>query len=107
MTIVFSVHCKTMMNVREFISDNGASLAEGRVLGILDSFRRRKKNPVADDDIERRHVEALDYFEEKEKSLEVHCPECAKAQRHVHLVETEGENIECPECHYSREIRRA
>jgi hypothetical protein len=76
-------------------------------LGILDSFRRRKKNPPVEDDVERHHVEALDYFEEEGKSLEINCPDCAKAQKHVHLVQTEGEEMECPECHYIREIRRA
>ena len=75
-------------------------------MGILDPFRRRKKNPAADEDIERHHVEALDYFEEKEMSLDIHCPECAKAQRHIRLVQTEGENMECPECHYVRDVRR-
>lgn len=75
-------------------------------MGILDSFRRRKKNPVAEDDAERHHVDTFDYFEEKEKSFEIHCPECAKAQKHVHLVETDGETKECPECHYVHEIRR-
>ena len=76
------------------------------ILGILDYFGRRKKNPVVDDDAERHHVDALDYFEEKEKSLDIRCPECAKAQRHVRLVKTEGENLECPECHYMHETRR-
>jgi hypothetical protein len=65
--------------LREFVSDDGASIAEENVIGILDSFRRRKKNPAADDDSGRHHVEALDYFEEVGKSFEIHCPECAKA----------------------------
>jgi len=91
---------------REFISSEHASLAEDVFLGILDSFRRRRKNPAVDNDPERHHVDALDYFEEDRKSLEIHCPECAKAQKHVRLVETEGENMECPECHYLHEIRR-
>jgi hypothetical protein len=76
------------------------------VLGILDYFRGRKKNPAIDDDADRHHVEALDYFEEEGKAFEIHCPECAKAQRHVHLVETEGEEMECPECHYLHDVRR-
>ena len=74
-------------------------------MGILAFFRRRKKDfAVDDDDADRHHVDSLDYFEEKESH--VHCPECAKAQKHVLLVETEGENMECPECHYLHEIRR-
>lgn len=73
-------------------------------MGILDSFRK-KKVPAADDDEERHHVDALDYFEEKDRDF-VHCPECAKERKHVHLMETEGENMECPECHFLREMRR-
>jgi rubredoxin len=84
---------------------NDASKAEGGHLGILDFFRRRKKNFAVDDnDADRHHVDSLDYFEEKESHI--HCPECAKAQKHVRLVETEGEDLECPECHYLHEIRR-
>jgi hypothetical protein len=94
------------LSSREFMSDERAFLAEGMVLGILDSFRRRKKNPAVDDDAERHHVEAPDYFEEEKKSFAIHCPECAKVQKHVHLVETEGEEMECPECHYVHEMRR-
>lgn len=73
-------------------------------MGILDFFRGRKKNPAIDEDTERHHTISLDYFEEKDNY--VHCPECAKAQKHVHLVETEGEDLECPECHYLHNIRR-
>jgi len=74
-------------------------------MGIRDFFRR-KKNPVVDEDVDRHHVDALDYFEEREKEKTIHCPECAKAQKHVLLVRTEGEGLECPECHYIHEIRR-
>ncbi len=28
------------------------------------------------------------------------CPECAKAQKHVKLLRTDGKDMECPECHY-------
>jgi len=75
-------------------------------MGILDVFRRRKKNKTVDNDPDRHYVDSLDYFEEEGKALEEHCPECAKAQKHVHMVESEGEVIECPECHYLRETRR-
>jgi len=75
-------------------------------LGILDSIRRKKNAPV-DNDPDRHHVEALDYFKEIEKEDSLHCPECAKARKHVRLVRTEGETMECPECHYLHEIRRA
>jgi ssDNA-binding Zn-finger/Zn-ribbon topoisomerase 1 len=74
-------------------------------MGIFDAFRRRKTT-VVDNDPDRHYVDSLDYFEEEEKALELHCPECAKAQRHMHLVENEGEVLECPECHYLREVRR-
>jgi rubredoxin len=74
-------------------------------LGILDFFRGRKKNPKVDNDPERHHTDSLDYFEETD--ITIHCPECLKEQKHVHLVETEGENLECPECHYLRQVRRA
>lgn len=82
-----------------------AFLVEERYLGILDFFRGRKKDfAVDDDDADRHHVDSLDYFEEKESHI--HCPECAKAQKHVLLVETKGEALECPECHYLHETRR-
>ncbi len=74
-------------------------------MGILDRLRR-KKNPVVDEDVERHHTEALDYFEESEKENFIHCPECGKENKHVHMVETEGESLECPECHYLMEARR-
>jgi rubredoxin len=83
---------------------NDSFPVEERHLGILDFFRGRKKSFAVDDDADRHHVDSLDYFEEKESHL--HCPECAKAQKHVRLVETEGEALECPECHYLQETRR-
>ena len=52
---------------------------QGRSMGILDSFRKRK---------------------------DIMCPECEKAQKHVKLVETEGKTVECPECHYIHLARR-
>ena len=72
-------------------------------MGILD-FLRKRKNVATDDVVGRHHVDSLDYFEEKGNAI--HCPECAKAQKHVHLVETEGEELECPECHYLHQVRR-
>lgn len=74
-------------------------------MGIRDFFKR-KKNPAVDRDVGRHHVDALDYFKEVEQEGFVHCPECAKAQKHVRLVKSEGEELECPECHYLQEIRR-
>jgi hypothetical protein len=44
----------------------------------------------------------LDYFKTKNKDKE--CPQCAKAQKHVRLVETEGQ-VECPECKYFERVR--
>jgi len=88
------------------ISKETASPAEGLVMGILSYFRRDKKNPAVDEDAFRHHLDPLDYFEEEEKSLAIHCPECARAQRHSHLVETEGKVMECPECHYLHSVRR-
>jgi len=46
----------------------------------------------------------LDYFRKREK--DVLCPECEKHQKHVRLVETEGKQMECPECHYLHVIHR-
>jgi len=88
-----------------YISSHAPSAPEEIPLGILDFFRRGK-NPEVDDQVDRHHVDSLDYFKEKEKGEFVHCPECAKAQRHVRLVKTEGEEMECPECHYLHEVRR-
>jgi len=70
-------------------------------------MRRPKKNPVVDEDPFRHHLDPTDYPEEEEKAFEMHCPECAKAQKHKHLVETDGRAWECPECHLLLEIRRA
>ncbi len=67
---------------------------------------RKRKNPPVEDDADRHHTEPLDIFEEDEKAFSIHCPECARAQKHVILVKTEGENLECPECHYLRLARR-
>jgi rubredoxin len=83
---------------------NDPSLVERSYVGILDFFRRRKKSAAVDDNPDRHHVDSLDYFEEREGNI--HCPECAKAQKHVRLVKTEGEEMECPECHYLHETRR-
>lgn len=69
-------------------------------------FRKDKREPAKDDDIERHHVDSLDYFEEVEKGEALHCPECAKAQRHVRMVKSEGKGYECPECRYTTEVRR-
>ena len=69
-------------------------------------FKRNRKPKQVDEDPDRHHVEALDYFEEKENEAAPHCPECAKAQKHVRLVKTEGEEMECPECHYLQRTRR-
>ena len=92
--------------VAELILMEVTSVPEAMVLGIKSFFRREKKNPVVDNDAFRHHVDPLDYFEEEEKSLAIHCPECAKAQRHQHLVENEGKVLECPECHYLHLVRR-
>ncbi len=73
-------------------------------MGIFDRFR--KKNPAKDEDTDRHYVDSLDYFDEKGKEDNIHCPECEKQRKHVRLVETEGETLECPECHYIHEIRR-
>lgn len=70
-------------------------------------FKRKNKNPEIDENVDRHHGDALDYFEESQKGEFAHCPECAKAQKHVRLVKTEGEELECPECHFLIELRRA
>jgi len=75
-------------------------------MGVLDFFRR-KKTAATDDDVERHHIDSLDYFEEKDREQGIHCPECAKERKHVQLVETEGEDLECPECHYMHKVRRS
>ncbi len=67
---------------------------------------RKKKAQTAEENPYRHHHEPLDYLEEAEKSLEMHCPDCARAQRHVHLVETEGRVWECPECRLLLRARR-
>ena len=69
-------------------------------------FKRKKTKVADDDDVERHHVEALDYFEERDREQGIHCPECAKERKHVLLVKTEGEELECPECHYLHITRR-
>ena len=69
-------------------------------MGLFDSLKKRK-NVKVDTDADRHHHESMDYFREVEKEGMIDCPECAKAQRHVMLVETEGEIAECPECHYT------
>ena len=46
----------------------------------------------------------LDYF--KKRETDIHCPECERLQKHVHLVENEGRQMECPECHYLHLVRR-
>lgn len=38
---------------------------------------------------------------------DVMCPECAKEQEHVKMVETNGEMMECPKCHYLHLMRKA
>jgi hypothetical protein len=69
-------------------------------------MKKQKKNPVVEDDAYRHHFDPLDYPKEEERSLEMHCPNCAKAQKHRHLVETKGKIWECPECHLLLELRR-
>ena len=32
--------------------------------------------------------------------IDKECPECAKHQKHVKLVQAKGKTMECPECHY-------
>lgn len=46
----------------------------------------------------------LDYFRKRETDLM--CPECEKHKKHVKLVETEGKQMECPECHYLHVVKR-
>jgi len=72
----------------------------------MPSIFKSKNKKELDDNVDRHHVDALDYFEDTEREEFIQCPECAKEQRHVRLVRTEGENMECPECHYLRETRR-
>ena len=60
-----------------------------------------KKKAKAETDQDRHYADSLDYFDELEKEGKLDCPECAKAQKHVMLVQTEGEIAECPECHYT------
>ncbi len=67
----------------------------------------RKKGAKAESDPDRKYGDALDYFEEVEEERRIDCPECAKAQRHVQLLKSEGETLECPECHYMRNARRS
>ncbi len=66
-------------------------------MGILDSFRKKK----VDNDPDRHYADSLDYFKELEQEEKLDCPECAKAQKHVMLERTDGEGVECPECHYT------
>ncbi|MEM0342963.1 MAG: hypothetical protein QXJ32_01230 [Thermoplasmata archaeon] len=47
----------------------------------------------------------LDYFRKREK--DILCPECEKHQKHVRLVETDGKQMECPECHYLHVVKRS
>jgi|GEM_PF-1973102 len=86
---------------RHYIA-HSALANEERPLGLFDILRRRK-NAASDEDVAKHHAESLDYFEARDA---IRCPECAKAQKHVLLVETEGEELECPECHYLHEVRR-
>ncbi len=65
----------------------------------------RKKTAKVEKDPDRKYADSLDYFEEVEEEGSIDCPECKKAQRHVQLVQSDGENLECPECHYMR-VRR-
>jgi len=67
-------------NVARFFTASEDSRRRGVFMGILDYFRRRQKDIV--------------------------CPECEKHQKHVKLVETEGKQMECPECHYLHVARR-
>ncbi len=75
-------------------------------MALLDRLKKRNKNPVVDEDATRHHADALDYFEDEQKAFTLHCPECAIEQKHVKLVKTKGELLECPECHYLHETRR-
>ena len=66
-------------------------------------FKKKKKEPAteskgADMKSDAHYHSALDYYSDKDKDL--NCPECAKARKHVKLVENEGKVMECPECHY-------
>jgi hypothetical protein len=66
-------------------------------------FKKKKKEPAAEGEAAEKKSDAhyhnaLDYYSQKDK--DVNCPECAKARRHVKLVENEGKVMECPECHY-------
>ena len=63
-------------------------------------FRDFLKKTAVDQDADSRHVDALDYFEEVEREELLSCLECAREQKHVRLVRTESEGMECPECHY-------
>jgi|GEM_PF-1551246 len=76
-------------------------------------LKSKKKTPpaeedpkLAEDDPERHYAEPLDYFEEERGEDTLRCPECAKERKHVLLVKTGGEQLECPECHYIRELKR-
>lgn len=46
----------------------------------------------------------LDHHRHVEK--DVNCPECEKHKKHVKLVETKGQDLECPECRYIHITRR-
>ncbi len=66
----------------------------------------KKKNKKAETNPDRKYGESLDYFEELDEEGMISCPQCAKEQKHVKLVKSEGRQYECPECHYLREVRR-
>lgn len=63
-----------------FYIQSGNCLVEEIVMGIFDYFRKRETDKM--------------------------CPECEKHQKHVKMVETEGKQMECPECHYLHVARR-
>lgn len=70
-------------------------------MGFFDRFRKKKAEPSPEQKVkdQKAHYHtALDSFHVRE--TDIACPECEKARKHVHLVETEGKMPECPECHY-------
>lgn len=46
----------------------------------------------------------LDHDDQEKDEM---CPQCAKQQEHVKMVETKGKVMECPKCHYFHLTRRA
>jgi hypothetical protein len=77
-------------------------LTARETMGLLDRFRKKKNPPVEEKGAH--YHSTLDYLSTREE--DINCPECAAHQKHVKLKKTEGEQMECPECHYIHMARR-